>query len=75
MGQPNDPFPMAVGQPGAEYIWNSPHQAFLVNLGPWTSNQFLLIEGVVLVLLLLVVRRLYGKPQVSPQLQAGTFIA
>ena len=68
LGQPNDPFPMAVGQPGAEYVWNSPHQAFLMNLGPWTSNQFLLIEGVVLVLLLLVVRRLYGKPQGSPQL-------
>ena len=63
LGQLNDQYPAAaVGQTGAVYAWNSPYQAYWMNIGPWTSNQFLLIQGLVLLLLIVVVRRLYGRP-------------
>ena len=63
LGQPNDQYPApVVGQNEAVYAWNSPYQAYYMHIGPWTSNQFLFIQGLVLLLLLVMVRRLYGRP-------------
>ncbi|RSK40835.1 hypothetical protein [Hymenobacter perfusus] len=58
-GQPNDQFPLGDGV-GNEYVWNSPFQAYWMNIGPWTSNQYLLWQGLVLLLLLGLVRWLYA---------------
>ncbi|RSK36034.1 hypothetical protein [Hymenobacter metallilatus] len=58
-GQPQDQFPLGNG-PGSEYVWNSPFQAYWMNVGPWTSNQFLLIQAVVLLAMLAAIRWLYG---------------
>ena len=65
LGQPLDHYPRAVAHPGAEYTWNFPFQAYWMNFGPWTSNQFLLVQAVVLLALLVSVRKLYGKPNAS----------
>lgn len=64
-GQLHDQFPLGTG-PGSEYVWNSPFQAYWMNIGPWTSNQFLLVQAVVLLGMLGLVRWLYG-PARPPQ--------
>ncbi|WP_044001119.1 hypothetical protein [Hymenobacter swuensis] len=58
-GQPNDQFPLG-DSAGNEYVWNSPFQAYWMNVGPWTSNQYLLWQTLILLLLLGLVRWLYG---------------
>lgn len=65
LGQPNDQYPTLVGNSKAVYAWNSPYQAYWMHIGPWTSNQFLFMQGLVLLLLLVVVRQLYGKPTLA----------
>ena len=59
LGHRQDQFPLG-NSPGSEYTWNSPFQAYWMNIGPWTSNQFLAIEAGVLLVLLVVVFRLYS---------------
>ena len=63
-GQPNDQFPLGNGA-GSEYVWNSPFQAYWMNIGPWTSNQYLLWQTLVLLILLGLVRWLYGPARSS----------
>ncbi|WBA41951.1 hypothetical protein [Hymenobacter canadensis] len=58
-GQPNDQYPLG-NAPGAEYVWNSPFQAYFMNIGPWTSHQFWLLQALTMLLMAIVVRWLYG---------------
>lgn len=58
-GQPNDRFPVS-NSSLSEYAWNSPFQAYFMNIGPWTSNQFLLIEALILLAMLIIVYKLFG---------------
>lgn len=58
-GQLNDQYPLG-NSPGVEYVWNSPFQAYLMNIGPWTSHQFWLLQMFILLLMVIIVRRLYG---------------